>query len=151
MYLLTKCNLTLGYLSCVICTVNAESAKNTHYHPKVRILRSPQNLVFLSSIKNFLNMGLFRRNKNNNKPVIRQILDLVPSWFFESCTNIYKTNKGVRKVTIITQKEITFEEDLFSGKSYIYKGNNGLELCFRKFLKNFRMLVKFICILKIIN
>jgi hypothetical protein len=40
-------------------------------------------------------MGLFRRNKNNNKPVIRQILDLVPHWLFRSCTNTYKTHKGV--------------------------------------------------------
>jgi hypothetical protein len=42
-------------------------------------------------------MGLFKRNKNNNKPVIRQILDLVPSWLFKSCTNTYKTDKGVSK------------------------------------------------------
>ena len=42
-------------------------------------------------------MGLFRRNKNNNKPVLRQILDLVPRWLFESCTNTYKTDKGVSK------------------------------------------------------
>ena len=42
-------------------------------------------------------MGLFRRNKNNNKPVIRQILDLVPRWLFDSCTSTYKTNKGVSK------------------------------------------------------
>lgn len=42
-------------------------------------------------------MGLFRRNKNNNKPVIRQILNLVPGWLFESCTNTYKTDKGVSK------------------------------------------------------
>ena len=42
-------------------------------------------------------MGLFRRNKNNNKPVIRQILDLVPHWLFRSCTNTYKTDKGVHK------------------------------------------------------
>ena len=42
-------------------------------------------------------MGLFRRNKNNNKPVIKQILDLVPSWLFKSCTNTYKTDKGVSK------------------------------------------------------
>lgn len=42
-------------------------------------------------------MGLFRRNKNNNKPVIRQILDLVPRWLFQSCTNTYKTDKGVSK------------------------------------------------------
>ncbi len=42
-------------------------------------------------------MGLFRRNKNNNKPIIRQILDLVPRWLFESCTTTYKTDKGVNK------------------------------------------------------
>jgi hypothetical protein len=42
-------------------------------------------------------MGLFKRNKNNNKPVIRQILDLVPGWLLESCTNTYKTDKGVSK------------------------------------------------------
>jgi hypothetical protein len=42
-------------------------------------------------------MGLFRRNKNNNKPLIRQILDLVPWWIFDSCTNTYKTDKGCSK------------------------------------------------------
>ena len=42
-------------------------------------------------------MGLFKRNKNNNKPVIRQIIDLVPRWLLESCTNTYKTDKGVSK------------------------------------------------------
>lgn len=42
-------------------------------------------------------MGLFRQNKNNNKPLIRQILDLVPRWLFESCTNTYKTDKGCSK------------------------------------------------------
>jgi len=42
-------------------------------------------------------MGLFRRNKNNNKPVIKQILDLVPGWLLRSCTNTYKTDKGVSK------------------------------------------------------
>jgi len=42
-------------------------------------------------------MGLFRRNKNTNKPVIRQILDLVPNWILETCTNTYKTDKGCSK------------------------------------------------------
>ncbi len=42
-------------------------------------------------------MGLFRRNKNNNKPLIRQILDLVPRWIFDSCTNTYQTDKGCSK------------------------------------------------------
>jgi hypothetical protein len=42
-------------------------------------------------------MGLFRRNKNKNKPLIRQILYLVPRWLFESCTNTYKTDIGCSK------------------------------------------------------
>ena len=42
-------------------------------------------------------MGLFRRNKNNNKPLIRQIIDLVPRWIFDSCTNTYQTDKGCSK------------------------------------------------------
>ncbi len=42
-------------------------------------------------------MGLFRRNKNTNKPLIRQILDLVPRWLFDSCTNTNKSDKGCSK------------------------------------------------------
>ena len=42
-------------------------------------------------------MGLFRRNKNTNKPIIRQIIDLISPWLFKSCTNTYQTNKGVSK------------------------------------------------------
>lgn len=42
-------------------------------------------------------MGLFRRNKNTNKPVISQILELVPNWIFNNCTNTYKTDKGCSK------------------------------------------------------
>jgi len=42
-------------------------------------------------------MGLFKRNKNNNKPVIRQIIDLVPRWLLDSCTKTYKTDKGCSK------------------------------------------------------
>ena len=42
-------------------------------------------------------MGLFRRNKNNNKPVLKQILDLVPPWILKSCINKHKSDKGVSK------------------------------------------------------
>jgi len=42
-------------------------------------------------------MGLFRRNKNTNKPVVRQIIDLVPRWILQSCTNTYKSDKGCSK------------------------------------------------------
>ena len=42
-------------------------------------------------------MGLFRRNKNTNKPVVRQIIDLVPRWILQSCTNTYISDKGCSK------------------------------------------------------
>ena len=42
-------------------------------------------------------MGLFRRNKNTNKPVVRQIIDLVPRWILQSCTKTYKSDKGCSK------------------------------------------------------
>ena len=42
-------------------------------------------------------MELFSRNKNNNKPLIRQILDLVPKDIFFSCTTAHKTDKGCSK------------------------------------------------------
>jgi hypothetical protein len=42
-------------------------------------------------------MGLFRRNKNNNKPVITQILELVPNWMIKSCTKTYNSDKGTSK------------------------------------------------------
>ena len=39
-------------------------------------------------------MGLFRRTKNNNKPLIRQILDLVPRWMISACTKQHQSDKG---------------------------------------------------------
>jgi len=39
-------------------------------------------------------MGLFKRTKNTNKPLIRQILDLVPPWILQSCITKYNTDKG---------------------------------------------------------
>ena len=42
-------------------------------------------------------MGLFSRNKNNNKPLIRQILDLVPYSILNSCTKRYNSDKGCSK------------------------------------------------------
>jgi hypothetical protein len=48
-------------------------------------------------------MGLFRRNKNNNKPLLKQILDLVPRWLFESCTKTHKSDKGCSKYKTFDQ------------------------------------------------
>lgn len=42
-------------------------------------------------------MGLFKRNKNTKKPLIRQILDLIPRWILGSCINKYQTDKGTHK------------------------------------------------------
>lgn len=42
-------------------------------------------------------MGLFRRNKNNNKPVIRQIIDLIPPHLIQKVTQIHKSDKGCSK------------------------------------------------------
>ncbi|MFT5725253.1 MAG: hypothetical protein ACI9JN_002377, partial [Bacteroidia bacterium] len=42
-------------------------------------------------------MGLFRRNKNNNRPVIKHLLDLVPRWIFENCAKGHNSDKGASK------------------------------------------------------
>lgn len=42
-------------------------------------------------------MGLFKRTKNTNKPLIRQIIDLVPRWMLVRCADIYKSDKGCSK------------------------------------------------------
>ncbi len=42
-------------------------------------------------------MGLFKRNKNNNKPLLGQILDLVPRWILESCIKKHQSDKGCSK------------------------------------------------------
>lgn len=42
-------------------------------------------------------MGLFRRCKNNSKPLIRQIIDFVPLWMIESCSKQFNGNKGCSK------------------------------------------------------
>lgn len=42
-------------------------------------------------------MGLFRRCKNNSKPLIRQIIDLVPRWMLEGCSKQFNGDKGCSK------------------------------------------------------
>jgi hypothetical protein len=42
-------------------------------------------------------MSLFRRTKNNNKPLIRQIIDLIPRWFLQECISYYKSDKYCHK------------------------------------------------------
>jgi hypothetical protein len=39
-------------------------------------------------------MTIFRRNKNNNKPLIRQIIDLIPSHLLRASTSLYTGDKG---------------------------------------------------------
>jgi hypothetical protein len=42
-------------------------------------------------------MGLFRRNKNNNKPLIRQIIDLIPTHLLHKVIQQHRTDKGCHK------------------------------------------------------
>lgn len=42
-------------------------------------------------------MSLFRRNKNNNKPVIRQIIDLIPRFLLTKAINRYQSDKYCHK------------------------------------------------------
>ncbi len=42
-------------------------------------------------------MGLFRRSKNIKLPVIRQVLDLIPLWLFNSCVQTYQSDKFTHK------------------------------------------------------
>jgi Transposase DDE domain/Domain of unknown function (DUF4372) len=42
-------------------------------------------------------MNLFRRNKNNNKPVIRQVIDLIPPHLLRLCINRFKSDKHCHK------------------------------------------------------
>ena len=39
-------------------------------------------------------MGLFKRTKNTNTPLIRQIIDLVPRWMLARCAEQHKSDKG---------------------------------------------------------
>lgn len=48
-------------------------------------------------------MGLFRRTKNTNKPLIRQILDLVPSWMLTRCAEEHKSDKGCSRYKTLDQ------------------------------------------------
>lgn len=42
-------------------------------------------------------MGLFRRTKANNRPLLKQIIELVPHWLLNSCVKQYQSNKGCSK------------------------------------------------------
>jgi hypothetical protein len=42
-------------------------------------------------------MGLYKRNKNTNKPLLRQILDLIPPWLLVSCVKRHNSDKGCSK------------------------------------------------------
>ncbi|TVZ26096.1 uncharacterized protein DUF4372 [Gillisia sp. Hel_I_86] len=39
-------------------------------------------------------MGLFRRTKNTNKPLLRQIIDLCPRWMLMRCADEHNGDKG---------------------------------------------------------
>jgi hypothetical protein len=48
-------------------------------------------------------MGLFKRIKNTNTPLIRQILDLAPPWMLNRCTAEHNSDKGCSKYKTFDQ------------------------------------------------
>jgi hypothetical protein len=48
-------------------------------------------------------MGLFKRSKNTNTPLIRQILDLVPRWMLFRCAEEHKSDKGCSRYKTLDQ------------------------------------------------
>ncbi len=48
-------------------------------------------------------MGLFKRTKNTNTPLIRQILDLVPRWMIRRCSENHKSDKGCSRYKTFDQ------------------------------------------------
>ncbi|WP_310992108.1 IS4 family transposase [Aequorivita marina] len=48
-------------------------------------------------------MGLFKRTKNTDTPLIRQILNLVPSWMLARCAEQYKSDKGCSRYKTLDQ------------------------------------------------
>ena len=48
-------------------------------------------------------MGLFKRSKNTNTPLIRQISDLVPRWMLTRCSEEDKSDKGSSRYKVLDQ------------------------------------------------
>lgn len=42
-------------------------------------------------------MGLFKRTKNNKKPAVKQIIDLIPYWIIRNCIDHFQSDKGCHK------------------------------------------------------
>jgi len=66
-----------------------------HNYPKFFRLNSSHTFGYVRP--KHKNMGLFKRSKNNNKPLLRQILDLIPDWILQGCINQYQSDKGCHK------------------------------------------------------
>jgi hypothetical protein len=78
-------------------------------------------------------MGLFRRNKNNNKPVIKQILDLVPHWIMF----VMKLEKKPEKYRLKNKEKSLLIMTYFPVNSCFYDVLTGIQMFFRLFLKTF--------------
>ncbi|ALO14052.1 hypothetical protein L21SP5_00373 [Salinivirga cyanobacteriivorans] len=58
-------------------------------------------------------MGLFRRDKNTNKPVIRQIIDLIPIHLLQRVIQTHQTDKYCHKYKTYDQLVALMFEQLF--------------------------------------
>lgn len=57
----------------------------------------PENVVFLKNFQTISNMALFRRSKNTNKPLLGQIINLIPPHLLTSVIHKHKSDKGCSK------------------------------------------------------
>jgi hypothetical protein len=57
----------------------------------------------LDCILKIIYTELFKRSKNRNTPLIRQILDLVPRWMLFRCAEKHKSDKGCSRYKTLDQ------------------------------------------------
>jgi len=65
-------------------------------------------------------MSLFRRTKNNDKPIIRQILELIPNYLLNQLRNIRATNtvtntRSINSTFVRTAEQMHHFDRYFSG------------------------------------
>ena len=63
----------------------------------------PENRLFLLLPNNIKNMAIFRRSNNNNLPVLKQILNLVPPHIFRTSIQKHQSDKGCSKYKTFNQ------------------------------------------------
>lgn len=68
-----------------------------HKHPKVENFKNSENPYFSFTKLKVQFIRLFQRTKNTKKPLVRQMLNLVPNKMLVRCVDQYKSDKGSSK------------------------------------------------------